>query len=298
VSVSLQSDFQSRVLHNEPMSRHTSWHVGGPAEVYFTPRDREDLAGFLRKLPEGTPLSWVGLGSNLLVRDGGIHGVVIAPQGSFTKLERLAETRVGCEISVPCTRLARQCAQWGLAQGEFFAGIPGSLGGALAMNAGAYEGETWNHVLSVEVVARDGTIRQRAASEYVPAYRHVQRPANDEWFLSAELQFSQGEPGQSRHVRELSERRKRTQPLGAWSCGSVFTNPPGDHAARLIETAGLKGCRIGGAVVSDKHANFIINEGAATARDLEQLIMHVQATVQQVHGITLVPEVKIIGEPG
>jgi UDP-N-acetylmuramate dehydrogenase len=297
MSVSLRSDFQSRVLHDEPMSRHTSWHVGGPAEIYFTPRDREDLAVFLRNLPAATPILWVGLGSNLLVRDGGVKGVVIAPHGSFNRLERLDATRVYCEVSVPCTRLARQCAQWGLAQGEFFAGIPGALGGAPAMNAGAYGGETWNHVQAVEVAARDGTIRRRAASEYLPGYRHVRRPADDEWFLAAELQFSRGEPDQVKRVRELSERRKRTQPLGQWSCGSVFTNPPGDHAARLIEAAGLKGSRIGGAVVSEKHANFIINEGAATARDLEQLIMHVRDTVQKVHGITLVPEVKIVGEP-
>jgi UDP-N-acetylmuramate dehydrogenase len=239
----------------------------------------------------------VGLGSNLLVRDGGIKGVVIAPQGAFTRLERLAETRVSCESSVPCTRLARKCAQWGLAQGEFFSGIPGTLGGALAMNAGAYGDETWNHVLGVEVVARDGALRQRSASEYAPGYRHVRRPAEDEWFLSAELQFSQGDPGQSLRVREQSQARKRTQPLGKWSCGSVFTNPPGDHAARLIEAAGLKGFRIGDAVVSEKHANFILNEGSATARDLEQLIMHVRDTVQRVHGVTLVPEVKIVGEP-
>ena len=298
MSVVLRNDYQSRVLRDEPMSLHTSWHVGGPAEIYFTPRDRDDLATFLRELPAETPILWVGLGSNLLVRDGGIRGVVIAPQGSFMRLERLAETRVYCEVSVPCTRLARQCQKWGLAQGEFFAGIPGALGGALAMNAGAYGGETWNHVQSVEVVARDGAIRRRAAGEFQPGYRHVGRPANDEWFLSAELQFTRGEPGQAEHVRELSERRKRTQPLGQWSCGSVFTNPPGDHAARLIEAAGLKGHRIGGAVVSEKHANFILNEGNATARDLEQLIMHVRDTVRNLHGITLMPEVKIVGEPG
>jgi UDP-N-acetylmuramate dehydrogenase len=297
MSVELRADFQGRVLRDEPMSRHTSWHVGGPADIYFTPHDREDLASLLRSLPATTPIYWVGFGSNLLVRDGGIRGVVIAPQGTFTRLERRAETRVYCEVSVPCTRLARQCAQWGLGQGEFFAGIPGGLGGALAMNAGAYGGETWNHVLSVEVIARDGTRRTRAAGEYQPAYRTVGRPAVDEWFLSAELQFSRSEPVQRQRVRELSAWRKQTQPLGAWSCGSVFTNPPGDHAARLIETAGLKGCRVGGAVVSDKHANFIINEGAATASDLEQLIMQVRDTVRQRHGIELVPEVQIVGEP-
>jgi UDP-N-acetylmuramate dehydrogenase len=296
MNLALQPEFQARVLRHKPMSRHTSWRVGGPADCYFTPHDRDDLAAFLRSLPADTPLYWVGLGSNLLVRDGGIRGVVVGTHGAFTRLERLAEMRVYCECGVPCTRLARQCVKWGLGEGEFFAGIPGTLGGALAMNAGAYGGETWAQVVSVEVIGRDGTRHTRNAAEFRPSYRHVERPANDEWYLAAELQFARSNTEQSRQVRTLREQRKQSQPLGEWSCGSVFTNPPGDHAARLIESAGLKGHRIGGAVVSDKHANFILNEGAATARDLEQLIMYVRDTVRQVHGITLVPEVRIVGE--
>lgn len=293
----LQSpDFRTRILRNEPMARHTSWRAGGPAEYFFTPRDRDELSTFLRGLPPEIPVYWVGLGSNLLVRDGGLRGVVISTQGVFTRLERRAQTRLYCECSVPCTRLARQSVRWGLAEAEFFGGIPGTLGGALAMNAGAYGGETWQHVVSVEVIDRGGVRRIREASEYQPGYRHVQRPANDEWFLSAELQFPPQDATGSSRVRQLSERRKETQPLGEWSCGSVFTNPPGDHAARLIESAGLKGYRIGGAVVSTKHANFIINEGAATAAELEQLVLHVQATVEKVHGVKLVPEVRIVGD--
>jgi UDP-N-acetylmuramate dehydrogenase len=209
---------------------------------------------------------------------------------------RLAETRVSCESGVPCARLARQCTAWGLGQAEFFGGIPGTLGGALAMNAGAYGGETWAQVMSVEVIDRRGARRTRPASEYQPGYRHVTRPANDEWFLGAELKFERRDAAAATHVRQLAERRRQTQPLGEWSCGSVFTNPPGDHAARLIESAGLKGFQIGGAVVSEKHANFILNEGDATATDLEQLILHVQQTVQRVHGVLLIPEVKIVGE--
>jgi UDP-N-acetylmuramate dehydrogenase len=164
------------------------------------------------------------------------------------------------------------------------------------MNAGAYGGETWAQVVSVEVIARNGTRQTRNADEFRASYRHVERPANDEWYLAAELQFARSDEQQSQRVRALSDQRKQSQPLGEWSCGSVFTNPPGDHAARLIESAGLKGHRIGGAVVSDKHANFILNEGSATANDLEQLIAEVRATVKQVHGITLVPEVRIVGE--
>ena len=296
MNVELAPDIQSRVRRDEPMSKHTSWRVGGPADLFFTPRDREELAAFLRTLPPTTPLLWVGLGSNLLVRDGGIRGAVVCTHGAFTRLERRALLGVYCESGVPCGRLTRQCANWGLGQAEFFAGIPGTLGGALAMNAGAFGGETWRQVRSVEVIARNGSLRVRAADEYQVGYRHVGAPANDEWFLAAELEFSPRDAAAAGAVRELAQRRKQTQPLGEWSCGSVFTNPPGDHAARLIEAAGLKGARIGGAAVAEKHANFILNEGHATAADIEELINQVRDTVQRVHGIELVPEVRIVGE--
>jgi UDP-N-acetylmuramate dehydrogenase len=296
MSVELAPEFQLRVRRDEPMSRHTSWRVGGPADLFFTPRDRDDLTAFLHTLPQTTPLLWVGLGSNLLVRDGGIRGAVVCTHGAFTRLERREPLHVYCESGVPCARLTRQCANWGLGQAEFFAGIPGTLGGALAMNAGAFGGETWRQVVSVEVIARDGSRRTRAAGEYQVSYRHVGAPANDEWFLAAEMQFTPRDAAAAGAVRELAQRRKQTQPLGEWSCGSVFTNPPGDHAARLIESAGLKGARIGGAVVAEKHANFILNEGHATAADIEELINQVRDTVQRVHGVLLVPEVRIVGE--
>jgi UDP-N-acetylmuramate dehydrogenase len=296
MNVAVNPEFQLRIRRDEPMSKHTSWRVGGPADVFFTPHDRAELASFLRTLPAETPVMWVGLGSNLLVRDGGIRGVVICTHGAFMRLERRAQLRVYCESGVPCARVTRQCANWGLGHAEFFAGIPGTMGGALTMNAGAYGGETWAQVRNVEVMARDGTCRTRAASEYQVSYRHVVPPANDEWFLAAELEFTPRDEARAHVVREQSQRRKLTQPLGEWSCGSVFTNPPGAHAAQLIESAGLKGFRIGGAVVSEKHANFILNEGEATARDLEELIAHVRATVQRVHGVDLVPEVRVVGE--
>ena len=304
MNLAVAPEFQSRVRRDEPMSKHTSWRVGGAAEVFFTPRDRDDLGAFLRDLPMGTPLLWVGLGSNLLVRDGGIRGAVICTHGALKRLERRTPQRVYCESGVPCARLTRQCGHWGLGQAEFFAGIPGTLGGALAMNAGAYGGETWNYVRAVEVMARDGTARTRQAGEYQISYRHVSAPidvsasANDEWFLAAEFEFPLRDATAAGVVRELAQHRKLTQPLGEWSCGSVFTNPPGQFAAQLIESAGLKGFRIGGAVVAEKHANFILNEGSATARDLEELIAHVRDTVQRVHGIVLVPEVHIVGEAG
>ena len=296
MNVELAPEFKLRMRRDEPMSKHTSWRVGGPADLFFTPRDRDDLSAFLRTLPEAMPLLWVGLGSNLLVRDGGIRGAVVCTHGAFTRLERRAPLRVYCESGVPCARLTRQCGNWGLGQAEFFAGIPGTLGGALAMNAGAFGGETWRQVRSVEVIARDGSCRTRAAGEYQVSYRQVASPANDEWFLAAEMEFTPRDDAAAGVVRELAQRRKQTQPLGEWSCGSVFTNPPGDHAARLIEAAGLKGARIGGAVVAEKHANFILNEGQATAADIEELINQVRETVQRVHGVLLVPEVRMVGE--
>ena len=298
VKSSIGAVFQPRVRYDEPMSAHTSWHAGGPAEAYFTPRDVDDLSAFLRSLPSGVPVYWVGLGSNLLVRDGGIRGVVIATTGVFTRIERRSEQRIYCEASVPCARIARACVRWELAEGEFFSGIPGLLGGALAMNAGAFGDETWKHVHTVETMDRRGLRRTRERGDFEVGYRSVGLRARgdvDEWFISAQLGF---EPGtlSSGKMQQLLTRRRETQPLGAWSCGSVFKNPPADHAARLIEAAGLKGYRIGDAVVSTKHANFIINEGQARASELEQLIRHVQQTVERTHGVLLEPEVRIVGE--
>jgi len=296
--------FQNRVRYDEPMSAHCSWRAGGNAQVYFAPRDMDDLAAFLRALPVTVPVYWVGLGTNLLVRAGGIRGVVIGTPGAFTRIERRSQSRVYCEASVPCARIARCCANWELSQGEFFSGIPGSLGGALAMNAGAFGDETWRHVLRVQTVNRRGERRERPVADYRVGYREIalaaahasDAPLAQEWFLSAELQFDPQAQDAGR-LRELMQRRRETQPLGAWSCGSVFKNPPGDHAARLIDSAGLKGYAIGDAVVSEKHANFIINRGAASAADLEALVLYVQASVQRVHGVRLEPEVRIVGEP-
>jgi UDP-N-acetylmuramate dehydrogenase len=304
MNLSITPEFMARVRWHEPMSAHTSWRAGGPADMLFLPRDIEDLAAFLRALPATVPVYWVGLGSNLLVREGGIRGVVVATAGAFTRIERRSQSRIHCQASVPCARIARACVNWGLAQAEFFGGIPGTFGGALAMNAGAFGDETWRHVLSVETIDRHGQRRTRTAQDFHVGYRQVEpvdsaaRAGAEEWFLSAELQFEPrtGEPSSS--VRSLTERRRQTQPTGQWSCGSVFKNPPGDHAARLIEAAGLKGYRIGDAVVSEKHANFIINEGHASAAELEQLIRHVQHTVERAHGVALETEVRIVGESG
>jgi len=297
MSVALAPQFAPRVRRDEPLSRHTSWHVGGPAEVFFNPRDREELAAFLRAAPTDVPIHWIGLGSNLLVRDGGLRGIVISTHGTLDVLERLSETTVRAEAGVACARIARQCIKWGLGPAEFFAGIPGTLGGALAMNAGAFGGETWAHVRALETIDRRGRTHRREPSEYRVGYREVITPAPDEWFIGAELSFERRPGAHAGEVRKLLEQRKASQPIGEWSCGSVFTNPPGDHAARLIEAAGLKGFRIGDASVSQKHANFIINHGRASAADLEHLIGHVRDTVARVHGVALHPEVRIVGVP-
>jgi UDP-N-acetylmuramate dehydrogenase len=291
----LPPDLAARVLRAEPMSKHTSWRVGGPADVFFAPRDLADLAAFLQSLDPAMPVFWIGLGSNLLVRDGGLRAAVIATHGAFDALRRVGTDEVECGAGVACAKLAKQCVKWGLGPAEFFAGIPGTLGGALAMNAGAFGGETWRHVLSVTTIDRQGRTHRRDASEYRVGYRHVEAPA-DEWFLGARLRFEVKPDVTADQIRDLLARRKRTQPIGEPSCGSVFVNPPGDHAARLIEASGLKGYAIGGARVSTKHANFIINEGKATAADIEALIEHVQKTVAERQGVQLKTEVRIVGE--
>jgi UDP-N-acetylmuramate dehydrogenase len=288
--------FLSRVRRDEPMSRHTSWHAGGAAEIYFMPQDRADLREFLGTVPANMPIHFVGLGSNLLVRDGGIRGVVVATQDALLRLERVDANTVYSEAGVPCARIARQCIRWELGGAEFFAGIPGTLGGALAMNAGAFGAETWNCVVSVETLDRHGQQHTRVPGEYSVSYRHVSSSRSDEWFAAARMSFAHAPGIDDSAVRELLARRRQSQPIGEWSCGSVFKNPPGDHAARLIEATGLKGLRVGDASVSLKHANFIINHGAATAADLEQLVLQVQAQVRAAHGIALQPEVRILGE--
>ena len=290
--------FTPRVRFEEPMSRHTSWHAGGAAQVYFEPQDRADLADFLKAVPTDLPVHFLGLGSNLLVRDGGIAGIVVATKESLQKLERLDDTTVYGEAGVACARIARQCIQWELGGADFFAGIPGTLGGALAMNAGAFGGETWTCVVSDETLDRQGRTHTRPKADYHVSYRHVQPPLADEWFVAARMSFTPAPGIDDSEVKQLLARRRAAQPIGEWSCGSVFKNPPGDHAARLIESAGLKGHRIGDASVSTKHANFILNHGHATAADLENLVLHVQAEVQRAHGVLLQPEVRIVGEHG
>jgi UDP-N-acetylmuramate dehydrogenase len=282
-------------LLNEPMRKHTSWRVGGPADRFYEPASVAELQAVLAELPAQMPLLWLGLGSNLLVRDGGLRGAVIATSSLPRELGRRGENRVRAGAGLPCALLARQCVRWQLGPAAFFAGIPGTVGGALAMNAGAFGGETWNGVESVATIDRGGTVRERPRAEFSIGYRSVRGPAADEWFLAATFALA---PDQTTAagLKEMLARRNATQPLRLPSCGSVFRNPPGDFAGRLIEQAGLKGVRIGGAMVSDKHANFIVNADGATAADVEALIERVRSTVERELGVRLELEVRVVGE--
>jgi UDP-N-acetylmuramate dehydrogenase len=283
------------------MSAHTSWRAGGAARRYVKAKSLSALAAFIATLPENEEILWTGLGSNILVRDGGFNGTVIATQGVMTQLELLDETTVYVGAGVADAKLARFCSKHQLTGAEFFAGIPGLVGGALAMNAGAFGGETWPLVVEVETLNRKGEITKRQASEFTYTYRHVEGPKN-EWFVSATLKLQKQLQGKKQQtsdtidIKQLLTRRSQAQPIGVASCGSVFRNPEGHYAAELIEQCGLKGRRIGGAVVSEKHANFIINVNSASATDIESLIKLIQHEVAGKYGILLQPEVKIVGD--
>lgn len=289
------SGLRGELKYAEPMSAHTSWRVGGPADRCYRPADLDDLKQFLASLPEHEPVLWVGLGSNLLVRDGGVRGTVILPFGGLDTLDLLDDGRIHAGAGVACAKVARFAARAGLTGAEFLAGIPGTVGGALAMNAGAFGGETWPLVAKVETLDHRGELHERTAGDYQIAYRTVIGPA-DEWFVSVELQLAIGDAdaAQSR-IRSLLQHRSATQPTQQPSCGSVFRNPADDFAARLIESCGLKGERIGDAQISEKHANFIVNLGRAKAADIEALIRYVQQQVEQKHDVRLETEVRIVG---
>lgn len=285
------------VRHDEPLSRHTSWRVGGPADRYFEPADRADLVAFVQQLLPDEPVLWLGLGSNLLVRDGGFRGTVIALHGALALFHVEAPSLLYAEAGVHCARLAKFAEKHQLAGLGFMAGIPGTVGGALAMNAGAWGGETWNAVAQVEVLKRSGHCEWLDPAPFTIAYRSVTPPPDVLGFLAARFTVDADDGRHAEATRAALAKRKATQPVGKPSAGSTFRNPPGDHAARLIEACGLKGYRIGGAQVSVQHANFILTEDGARAADVEQLIQHMHDTVKRQTGIALEAEVKIVGEP-
>ncbi len=293
--IALLEQLQGELLINEPLAKHTSWRVGGIAQQFYRPASAQDLAVFLSQLAEGEPVLWLGLGSNLLVRDGGFAGTVIATAGVLNALE-IEGNKLNAEVGVYCAKLAKQAARAGLKGASFLAGIPGTLGGALAMNAGAHDGETWPLVSSVTTVDRQGVLRQRGPEDFTVSYRHVDIPEG-EWFVSAELSLEEGDAEvEGADIKALLKRRNITQPTNQPCAGSVFRNPENDFSGRLIEEMGLKGLTIGGASVSEKHANFIVNDGTATAADIEALIFLLQQKIEQQYGVRLQPEVHIVGE--
>jgi UDP-N-acetylmuramate dehydrogenase len=309
---------RGEVRVNEPMKKHTSWRAGGMAECVYMPADLADLAQFLLSLPTDEPVYVIGLGSNLLVRDGGVRGTVVVLHARLNelRLERQGnnEGLIYGQAGLACAKAARFAASHDLAGAEFLAGIPGTIGGALAMNAGCYGTETWEIVERVQTISRTGQLRERSPGDYIVGYRHVAlKPEmraklgdketqsggfpDEEWFVGAWFRLLSGALDTSRQkIKEFLARRITSQPLNLPNAGSVFRNPPQDRAARLIESCGLKGLRIGGAIVSPKHANFIVNTGAATAADIEAVIMAIKKQVKQKAGIELEQEVRIIGK--
>lgn len=283
---------------NEPMSKHTSWKTGGIADLMYFPRSKQDLQELLQALPERMPVSWIGLGSNLLVRDGGVRGMVIQISSGLKCIKVLDGGRLYAESGASGANVAKTAASHNLAGVEFLASVPGSFGGALAMNAGAFGDETWNRVESIECVNRAGQCEVLKKEAVSHGYRQVELPEHC-CILAATLALANAAPEYdgTQIIRAQRKRRNASQPTQTANAGSVFKNPEGDFAARLIERCGLKGHAIGNAVVSEVHANFIVNRNrAATSKQIEDLIMHVQHAVEQATGVHLVPEVRIIGD--
>lgn len=296
----MHSTLSGQLLLNEPLTRYNSWRVGGTAERFYIASNLADLSSFLQSLNADEPISFIGLGSNLLVRDGGVHGTVVLMHNVLNTLKMDGET-LYADAGVTCAKVAKFSAKHAKQGGEFMAGIPGTVGGALAMNAGCYGAEAWDVVAKVQTINRHGEVKIREKNVFKTSYRHVELEAgilgSDEWFVGAWFELQAGNADESaQKIKELLAKRLASQPLNLPNAGSTFRNPTGDHAARLIEACGLKGVQIGGAQVSTKHANFIVNLGDATAADIEQLIAHMRDTVQQQFGIELQQEVRVIGE--
>ncbi len=301
-----------RLLINEPMSRYTTWRIGGEAECCYQPESIEDLQNIFKMLASSVAVYWIGLGSNLLIRDGGLNGLVINSNGVLNQMDMNCYSQdnknyciVQAEAGLPCAIFSRKAAHKGLNGAEFLSGIPGTIGGALAMNAGAFGGETWRQVIGVDTINRKGEISHRTPDQFEIAYRHValknslKNKAAEQWFIRGRFCYEQAPEAlekSKQEIKSLLQKRAETQPTRQANAGSVFKNPQGDFAARLIEDCGLKGKAIGAARISEKHANFIINTGNATATDIENLIHLVQEQVNSKHNIQLETEVHIIGK--
>ncbi|MBF0264779.1 MAG: UDP-N-acetylmuramate dehydrogenase [Gammaproteobacteria bacterium] len=297
---------KGELLSNELLSKHTTWKVGGPATLYFKPESKMDLQQFLITLNDSQPILWLGLGSNILFPDNGFNGVVINAVGQLKTIayEQISEnnTKVTVEVGVTCSKFSREMANKGLLGAEFFSGIPGSIGGALAMNAGAFNGETWKHVTNIETIDIKGLFHHKHAKQFEVSYRHVKgleqrQNQQKEWYVSAEFLFEKNPElvqVTKQNIKTMLLKRNQSQPVQQANAGSVFKNPKGYFAAKLIEQCNLKNTQIGDAIVSNKHANFIINQGHAKAADILKLIELVQETVLKQTGVLLEREVVVI----
>jgi len=276
------------IKFNEPMSKHCSLRSGGMTSEFFLPKDINELSLFLKSNVK--PILLVGLGSNLLVRDRGFNGVTIHTKNlkELNITNKYIESGAGTSLA-KLSRFAQANLKYGA---EFLSAIPGSVGGALAMNAGAFGSEVWQYVVSVQTISLSGELQERFPNDYEINYRSVKHRFSDEFFIGARFDFNLNKPNDN--VRELLDKRNSSQPIGLPSCGSVFKNPKDNYAAKLIESSGLKGFCIGGACVSEKHANYIINQNNATALDIENLIIHIQNTVKTLHNVELETEIIII----
>lgn len=285
-----------KINKNQTLAPYTSWKIGGVADRFYVPKNLNELKLFLQDLPKDEPITWLGAGTNVLIRDGGIRGTVIYVKGKLNNILDMEDGTLRVEAGVSCSRLVRHALNLGR-DAAFLAGIPGTIGGALAMNAGTFGNHIWDNVVTVELIDRNGEIKVRSAKDFAIDYRSVVGLGEEEWFVAGFLKFGNKEESCIKErIKQLLQKRKKTQPLDEFSCGSVFRNPLEDHAARLIEAAGLKGKKIGGAKVSEKHANFIINENNALSCDIEALIQYIEEQVERKFGVRLVPEVKILGE--
>ena len=287
---------KNTIHHDIELKDFNSWKVGGRAEQFLICDEKEILAALIKKKKIKLPITLIGLGSNLLVRDGGIKGTVIVMHGGLKKIND-DDGMIYSEAGVSCSKLSKFTAKNGLADSAFFSGIPGTIGGALAMNAGCYGSETWDYVQKVLMINLNGDQVERNKSDFNISYRQVINNNKDEFFLAAWFKFPKGDKEKSeKRIKELLAHRKETQPLNWPTAGSTFRNPKDNFAAKLIEDCGLKGYQIGGAQVSEKHANFIINLGNASALDIENIITYIQKVVFEKKNIQLVREIRIIGE--
>ncbi len=291
----IAQQFENDCSYDEPMAVHTSWGIGGPVDLFFSPKNRDELVSFLSQIDSRIPITWIGKGTNMLVRDRGVRGVVISTKSFLQDITKISHQNYTVEAGVSCMDLALFCQKINIGPAAFFSGIPGSIGGALVMNAGAFGHETWNQVIKVEVIDQKGRIQYLDRDQFGVSYLTVNCPF-PLWFLSCVISFSNEDKTTMEDLKELRDQRIKKQPLTEDTCGSVFKNPTDHFAGKLIEQAGLKGFKIGSASISKQHANFIINEGGAKAEDIEKLIDHVRTVIKKKYDIDLHTEVRIIGE--